>query len=387
MDVHREGVQALQIAMVVFLIAMVLGQLLGQPVLLGFVTSGSMEPTLDTGDGFVAVPTAVTGPVEEDDVAVFRAEEIQGGGLTTHRVVEKTDRGYITRGDANPFTDQDGGEPPVKDEQIVAVAWQPGGEVLAIPGVGTVVTGTQTALQTVQRQLASALGTRSLLGVQGLAYLVFALSVLLYGADVWRSDGRDRQSRGRSRETGTSARLLFAVFAVVIALGATAAMVGPAGPQQFGIVSAESDAPGPRVIETGTSESVTYPVGNGGVVPVVVYLEPGSDAVDVRPSELTVPERSVRNATLDLHAPPETGYYRQYVTEHRYLAILPQSHIRTLYRLHPWAPIAVIDLLLAVPFYLVGVSLVGTGRVRNRSRERALSAFASLRRRFSDLYR
>jgi len=384
---RREGALLIKVTFVAFLTAMVLGQILGQPVLLGFVTSGSMEPTLNTGDGFVAVPSAVTGPVEEGDVVVFRAEEIQGGGLTTHRVVEKTDQGYITRGDANPFTDQDGDEPPVKEEQIVAVVWQPGGEVLAIPGVGTVVAGTQTVLQTVQRQLGSALGTRSLLGVQGLAYLVFALSVLLYGVDVWRSDGRERQSRDRSRETGTSVRLLMAVFAAVIVFGATAAMVGPAGPQQFGIVSAESDVPGPRVIEAGTSESTTYAVGNGGLVPVVVFLEPGSEAVAVEPQSLSVPSGSAENATLTLTAPPETGHYRHYITEYRYLAVLPKSHIRTLYVLHPWAPIAVIDALLGVPFYLLGVVFVGRGRVRDRSRRRYRSTLAAVRARIRNLSR
>ncbi|MBX0321589.1 signal peptidase I [Halomicroarcula sp. F13] len=363
-------------SVLLFVVALLIGAMLGQPILLGFVETGSMEPTLQTGDGFVAIPAVVAGPVEEGDVVVFRAEEIQGGGLTTHRIVESTDSGYVTRGDANPFTDQDGEEPPVRNDQIVAVVWQPGGEVLAIPGVGAVVTGTQDVLQLVQRKLAAALGTRSLLGVQGLAYLFFGFTVLVYLVDTWRSDNRKRDSRTHSRDSGTSTRLLVGIFAAAIVLSATAVMIGPAGPQEFGVVSAETDSPGTRVIEQGTTESTTYPVGNGGVVPVVTYLEPGSDAIDVEPRELAVPRRSVANATVTLHAPPETGYYRYFVIEHRYLALLPQSHIRTLYEIHPWAPIVVIDTVLGVPFYLVGVRLVGTGRIRNRSRdvERPVSA-------------
>ena len=368
-------------------ILLMMGQILGQPILLGFVTSGSMNPTLESNDGFVAIPSAVADPVAEGDVVVYQAEEIQGGGLTTHRIVEETDRGYITRGDANPFTDQDGGEPPVKDEQIVAVVWQPGGEVLAIPGVGAVVTGTQRALQIVQGTLAWALGTRSLLGVQGLAYLIFAFSILLYGVDAWRDTGRDRTSREQSRDTGTSARLLVGVLAAVVVVSATAAMVGPAGSQEFGIVSAESDSPGQRVIEQGTTESTTYPVGNGGFVPVVVFLEPSDENVDVQPRELRVGSRSVSNATLTLTAPPETGYYRHFVTQHRYLLLLPQSQIRALYQLHPWAPIVVIDALLGMPFYLVGVSLAGSGRVRDRSRDRDSSVGVRLHEGIQKLYR
>ncbi|MFB6085079.1 MAG: signal peptidase I [Halorientalis sp.] len=361
---------AIEVVAVVVIVAVVAGQLLGQPVLLGYVTSGSMAPTMEAGDGFVAIPAAVAGDIEEGDVIVFQAETLHGGGLTTHRVVDVTEQGYITKGDANPFTDQDNDEPPVKDAQVVATAWQPGGEVLVIPELGTVVTGTQSAIQSVQRRVAAMLGTRALLGTQGLAYLLFALSIVAYVLDVWLGSSTDRRrGRARERDSGTSARLLIGVFAGVIVLSATAAMVAPAGPQQFGVVSAESDAPGPRVIERGTSESVAYPVGNGGFVPVVVYFEAGTDGVGVAPTEMRVPARSSVNATLTLSAPPRTGYYREYLIQHRYLAILPASTIRALYEVHPWLPLVVIDGLLGGAFYVAGIALAGTGRIRSRGRD------------------
>ncbi|MFT4923398.1 MAG: signal peptidase [Haloarculaceae archaeon] len=360
---------ALQITAVVLVGSLVLGSVLGQPILLGFVETGSMEPTLDPGDGFVAIPAAVAGPIEEGDVVVFEAEEIQGGGLTTHRIVDETDRGFITRGDANPFTDQDSEEPPVQDAQIAAVVWQPGGEVLSIPGVGTVVTGTQSTLLSVQRTLAALLGTRSLLGVQGLAYLLFAATAILYVVDVWRDDGTDRE-RSRSRDTGTSARLVVAVFAGAIVLAATAAMVAPAGTQEIGVVSAEFNSPGMRVVEQGTTESTQQLLGNGGLLPVVSIFETETEGLDIQPRVVTMPGGSTANATLSVSAPPETGFYRYFLTEHRYLHVLPLSTIQTLHGIHPWAPILVIDALLGIPFYLLGMSLVGTGRIRSRDREK-----------------
>jgi len=368
MGLRRGGEVVLEAALIVFLVSMILGQVLGQPVLLGFVTSGSMAPTIETGDGFVAIPAALAGPVEEGDVVTFRAEEIQGGGLTTHRIVEETDQGYITKGDANPFTDQDGDEPPVKETQIVATVWQPGGTVVTVPGVGAVVTGTQSTLQAIQRQIAALVGVRSLLGTQGLAYFVVALSVVAYIADILLSDDRKRE-REPERSTGTNVRLIVAVFAGAIVLSATAAMVGPAGPQEFGVVSAESDSPGPRVIEQGTSESVQYITPNDGFVPVVRYVEPATDGVEIEPREAVVPARSSVNGTLTLTAPPETGYYRYYVVEHRYLLVLPQSTIETLHAVHPWLPIVVIDGLLGGSFYLLWVVMVDNGRVRRRTRD------------------
>lgn len=161
--------RTLAIVLVVAVSFLVAGAILGQPVLLSYVETGSMEPTLSSGDGFIAIPNAVAGSVEEGDVITFRAQTLHGGGLTTHRVVGKTERGYITRGDANPFTDQDGGEPPVKDAQIVAQALQVGGTVVVIPYLGGVITGIQDVLSTVQQRLALFFGTKALLGVRGLA--------------------------------------------------------------------------------------------------------------------------------------------------------------------------------------------------------------------------
>ncbi|MEF8815067.1 MAG: S26 family signal peptidase, partial [Halovenus sp.] len=68
----------LQLAVVVVVLSLLLGQFLGQPILLSFVETGSMEPTIDTGDGFVAIPTELAGDIDQGDVVVFRAEEIQG---------------------------------------------------------------------------------------------------------------------------------------------------------------------------------------------------------------------------------------------------------------------------------------------------------------------
>ncbi|MFB6160587.1 MAG: hypothetical protein ABEJ61_05350 [Haloferacaceae archaeon] len=171
---------------------------------------------------------------------------------------------------------------------------------------------------------------------------------------------------------------MVALFATLIVLGATANMVIPAGTHEYGVVSAEFDSSGAQIIPSGESETTTYPVA-GGFVPTVVFLAPASDGVEVRPRELTVGNNKVVNATVILSAPPQTGFYRRFVVEHRYLAVLPTPTIRALYSVHPWLPIVVIDALIGVPFYLLGVALVGTGRIRRRSRDRP-SSLAKLRR-------
>lgn len=362
-------------------VALVLGSLLGQPVLLGYVTSGSMQPTMDAGDAFVAIPAPMADQIQEGDVVVFRAQQVNHGELTTHRVVDVTDQGYITKGDNNPITDQAGGEPPVKEPQIVAKAFEIGGEVIVIPHLGTLIETIKGGVASAQRHLSVLLGTRSLLGPQGLAYLTFGVTSVIYLALTWRDRESRTRNRRRRRETGLDVRLIVGVLTAVLVLSATAAMVAPAGPLEFGIVSAEFQSPGPQVIPTGETETATYTIPNDGFVPVITYLEPGDQGIEVRPDVVRVGPGKTATATVTLHAPPETGYYRRYLVEHRYLAILPQSIIRALYNYHPWAPIVAIDALIGIPFYLIGVRLVGTGRLRSRTRDKP----SRLRRLYSRL--
>ncbi|OYR76614.1 signal peptidase I, partial [Halorubrum ezzemoulense] len=196
MSIKRTLSVALQAAAVLVVVSLVVGQFLGQPILLSYVETGSMQPTLSPGDGFVAIPAQIAGGISPGDVVTFDAQEIQGGGLTTHRVVEETERGYVTRGDNNPFTDQDGGEPIVQDADVVAKALQVGGGVVVIPHLGTVAMGFQSALQSAQTWLAVTFGVRSFQGTQGLAYIVFGLSIVAYAVDWYLNAGtRDRESR------------------------------------------------------------------------------------------------------------------------------------------------------------------------------------------------
>ncbi len=366
--------------LIVAVLAIVLGQLLGQPILLGFVSTGSMAPTMDAGDGFVAVPSPLAGDVEEGDVVVFQAEELHGGGLTTHRVVDETEEGYVTKGDANPFTDQDGDEPPVREEQIVAHALQVGGTVVTIPHLGTAVMTVQSAAHGLQQSVATALGAgegldRSQLGAAFVGLGVFFIAVALLTG----SRGARDLARSVSRPDVVSVQVLAGVILVVLVLAATAAMVVPSGTTEYGIVSTEQPNDDPLVIEAAGSSTVEYPVTNGGILPVVVFLEPGDGAV-AEPDRLRVGAGGEAASSVTLNAPESEGQYDRYVTQRRYLLLLPPALIAALHGVHPTLALLAVDAVVVGVGLSIAVALFGTGDLRLRSGANHVSLSVRLRR-------
>lgn len=364
-------------------VSVLAGQLLGQPVLLTYVETGSMEPTLEPGDAFIAIPEAIAGPVERGDVIVFQATVLEDGGLTTHRVVEVRDGGYVTKGDANVGTDQEAGEPLVRDGQIVAKAWQVGGEIVVIPKLGLVAFAARSLVEGLRGFIAGMLGRPGLLGSQSLAFGLFITGIVAYlVATLFEDDDGRRYLRSRRRPDTVEVRWLIIALAIGVAVIASLSMALPFGAHEFEMVSAENDAPGPRIVEAGTSETLNYTVPGGGILPVVVVLEPASDGLTVSPDHLYVRGGETVNATVTVTAPRETGFAPQYLREHRYIAVLPEPVILWLYRIHPWVPILIIDILLAGGFVLLGLAWLGGGQLRIRSRTANLSMGDRIRRKW-----
>ena len=358
----------------VLVVSLSLGYFLGHPVLLSYAESGSMEPAIDEGDGFVLVPSQISGSPNVGDIVTFQAEQVQGGRLTTHRVMANTDAGYITKGDNNPFTDQDSGEPPVTDAQIVGEVLTVGGKPVTVPMLGAFVQQSRGVVASVQRTLASSLGTREVLGTQGLAYLLFGagttffIITLIFG-EAGRRVRKKSRDKGRDELFSTFTVVLVAALFIVLVL--TATMMTQGGTTKYELISAESDSPTPRVVPAGESVDRRYIVTNPGHIPVMSFIESGGPGVEVgeESHEHYLRRNESVNATVTFTAPEELGYYPMYIVENRYFAVLPPPVIRELYKIHPWMPLAVINGLIAGSFVVFAAILVGTKPVRERTRK------------------
>ena len=375
--------KALGYAAALFVILLLVGQLLGQPILLGYVATGSMEPTMDAGDGFIAIPSAVTGDVQEGDVVVFQARELHDGGLTTHRVVGETEGGYITKGDANPFTDQDGGEPPVTDGQIVAKALQINGEVVTIPYLGTVVMSIQGVAMAAANAVTSVFGMATT-SSNGLGSMLVAIGVALLGFGILLErlgPARRETTRRRSRENVLAFWTVLGLVLLVFVTLATAAMVVPSGTYEYGLISSESPTDDPQIIEPGATTELTRSVNNAGYLPVVVVHEAASNGIRADPGWQTIGIRGHSETTVRLSAPKEPGEYTRSLGEYRYLAVLPPSLLVWLHGVHPFAAIAAVNGVVVGVTVAIIILLFGSGDLRLRSGPDHVSLSTRLERR------
>lgn len=344
--------------LVVLIVGMLAGPLLGQPVVVGYVTTESMEPTISAGDGFVVVPSFLAGEPEVGDVVVFDARELHDGGLTTHRIVGETEGGYVTAGDNNPFTDQDGQEPPVTEGQIVAHALQVDGEVVTIPHLGTAVMAVQSAVAAPFEMIDERQA--------GTVMMVVGIALFLL-AGAFGERGRRETARSRNRPNVVAIRTVVLVAVLVVVGAATAAMVLPAGVHEFGVVAADSPTDEPHVVGPGETASITYEVHNGGVLPVMVVTEPASPKTTVTPERVVLGAGEHEETTISMTAPSETGAQLRHVHESRYLVLLPPRVLGGLHAIHPLVALLAVDAVVAAFVVSASVAVFGTGHLRLRS--------------------
>jgi len=95
------------------------------------VLSGSMEPTIDTGSLCFINKNADYEDVKEKDIIAFKLSD---GTLVTHRAIEITETGIVTKGDNNDDADSN----QVKKENFV------GKNLFWIPKVGYAVKAFQS---------------------------------------------------------------------------------------------------------------------------------------------------------------------------------------------------------------------------------------------------
>lgn len=314
------------------------------PVQLSYVYSGSMEPTIEQFDGYVLIRTA---DANVGDIVTFWSSERDT--YVTHRITGRSNQGFITKGDANPTTDQAAGSPYVDREDIRGRVLTLRGSPVLVPGLGEFARFVRTHRAPIAGLLGSAL-----------------LAALLRG----RTASRPSRSVPRVRD------VLWPVFVVAV-ISAIGLQFAGAQTKQMTYVALSSETDGPNRLTVGEAGTDSFTI-NRSELPMTAYV------VSADRMTITNQTRNDSTITVSVRIPPptHTGVVTTTVTVNRYVTVLPMGIIRRLHGIHPFLAGATTVGVTMLPLVVL-VTLAIDGKQPIRSVES--SSMRMLKRRWREL--
>ncbi len=307
----------LLLVLLAFLLASTAGFVLNRPVLLSYVTSDSMTPTLNRGDLFLINPLAEARP---NDIVVFNLN----GHWTVHRVVAETDDGYITKGDNNVATDQQGGTNTVKRESVAGVVPVIFGSPLKVPEVGNYI----------QRLSGTTIN------------ILLAIFMIIGGATLLTGKGEARKKEKKvyrlryktlyvAVSTVSIAMLLLSILATWGTAGFSYAST-LAGGQREGWYLPDSEFD--KQIE----------IKNNALFPLIYVFNLESDRAELQESSRILSAGEKAELNVHIKVPSETRIYYDEIVVQAYPLILPSEIIIRMHSLSPLLPLAAFAMEFAV---------------------------------------
>ncbi|WP_456371044.1 signal peptidase I [Geoglobus sp.] len=308
----------------IFLISSAAGLALNRPVLFSYAISESMEPTIGVGDLFFINPFSKGGV---GDIVVFR----MGDMYVVHRVYAMEGGAYITKGDNNIATDQQGGKnPPISEEDVIGSVVTFSGSPITMPKAGAVI---------------DALHSNSLI----LAGILISLAFVAFG--------KSEKKKKDRKKVKVSAGLFYGVASSILILAVVISTMLSWGSLSFSYASTLAGNQQDGWYLPGTTFEKTMTFENGAKYPMVFFFDreqgiKGEEMSYIGPGES-------RSIVFDVNVPEDTRIYRDGVEVYAYLPLLPLSVTEELYSISPYMPLAVqiasILVLLSVLYMLSGM--------------------------------
>lgn len=296
------------------------------PIRLGYVYSGSMEPTIKTNHGYILIKSKEYGI---NDIITFLPKVLKDK-YVTHRIVDLAGDGkFITRGDNNQSTDQEGGEPLITEEQIIGKALMINSKPIIIPYLGIITKKFNSLIK----------------GLNVFMLISIGIGLYLLGYILETTTNKYKGSRKRHIRIMDIAPYFDPVFILlsaivfinIIFLGLTIKSWTPEE-ISYVIVSKKglsSPIPGERFIESMNLENKTW-------LSFVTFFEPEREGTVVHPKGLLLPPKQNQEYTLSIKAPDKIGYYTEKIYKRTYINILPEKLLEFLYSKGQLLPLMVL---------------------------------------------
>jgi len=357
---------ALSLSLLALTLLVLFTALTGRPFV-SYATSGSMEPTIGTLDGFLVHPFPAD--LQVGDIIVFQSD--LRGGPVVHRIVGGSPDGWETQGDANARPDQTQGEPPVSRDRILGkVVTRDDGSVVLLQGLGVTVLEARVKLVVAENAVG---GPRQL---QALAFLALAALAAVPAFAIGR-----RQRRLPARLPLRARVLLRRVFPrgilgrhvgyallvlVCSSVAFSAAHAGHDVTTRLIVLQDRAAADEERATWPGNELRRDIPVRSLGLLPTLVVLD---ETERVRPEARTLPLAPLGEGIVTIHqrAGDKVGMQEDVARVYRYPALLPEGVVLALHDTAPGLPYvamgAIAGAVGAAWFARLRVSTLPVGRM------------------------
>ncbi|NJE09197.1 signal peptidase I [Thermococcus sp. M39] len=314
------------------LITSIAGFILDRPILISYVYSDSMSPTLEKGDLFFINPLS-KGDV--NDIIVFK----MNNEWTVHRIYVKDFDGYITKGDNNVATDQqEGKNPKITKDAVIGKVITIGGEPLKIPRAGDYI---------------------SSLSKKG-SNLYVAIAFLVIGAILLTTSSEERKRKKKRRKyIRVKFKTLYAVTASLTVAVLILSMMLSWGTLTFSYSSTLASGQREGWYLPGSMFEEELTLKNRAIYPFLYFIEPQGDRIEILSEKsFKISGGNEKKIKVQVSVPEDTRVYGEKINVYAYLPILPERIITELYYKSPYLPfiayIAEASFFLTLLYFAVG---------------------------------
>lgn len=313
-----------------------------KPVLLTVIRSNSMYPVWERGDMVFIVNLKENDKIINEDIIFFKTEEgsLAKKGWIAHRVVSgNLEKGFITKGDANDYTDQDlENSVPIQREWIAGKSFMIGESPLGIPKIGYLSLWAEK--------------------YQGNPYLlpVIALILAIIIAIGEMKAGKKRHKKGH----GVDLQLIYFIggFTISIIMGGTMAASGQNLKLSYEISKdTQGILMGSNVGILQIGDEVTNPLSdlsNDGIIPSIGVITTEDEQINLSHENLYLTKGQEINSTYTLNA-EKIGKYDSSIRIAIFFPFLPSSLIYFLAQKSYWLTIVLVSLVPGLPLMLYPV--------------------------------
>ena len=333
----RKFITAILIILLLLFVSAPLATLIRKkPTIAVTIRSWSMAPLITRGDLVFLWPAGEKSSFSVGQIVVFRAPEEGIHEWTLHRITGvDSQKGFITRGDANEYTDQEGsGYPPVKPEWIAGIVPTIDSKPLKIPLLGYL-----------SLYLERSESSQTLIPV-----LVGALAAALVLDEIFKSKKTRRKEKLSQGQLCFLGGLAVALLMASLMLSGSLFITFPYGVEENPGVLMGSNV---GILALGTSQEIELAeLNNSGFIPTFYFAVSSDPQVVLEQCHFTLAREDVARVTATVYA-QKSGLHQASVIVGIFLPFLPPGIIGDLAQINFWLALIAVALVPAMPVFVI----------------------------------